>query len=470
MTDRPGPRRTGASTRSGAPARSGPSTRARTAGPRVPALPPLPGDSLALQLSVAAEAVARVRVGQALNDGLASLWQAHPELPPASRSAVQDIVFGSLRDYGRAEAFLARLLRQPLTAEVVDGLLRVALYRLETRPDASHTIVDQAVEAAARMAGGNFKGLVNGVLRSALRDWKTLVAAADAQDESRWRHPAWWLRALRKHYPQDWQAIAEANNSHPAMSLRVNRRRWTLAEARAALDAAGHTSSVLGERNPWGLRLDEPMPVASLPGFAEGKVSVQDWGAQQAGLLLGVANGMRVLDACAAPGGKTSHILELADVDLLALDAEPARAQRVTQQLDRLGLSATVKAADARRPADWWDGKPFDRILADVPCSASGVVRRHPDIKWLRRSEDVARFATLQTEILEALWPTLARGGKLLYLTCSMFPDENGLQVQRFAARHPDCKRAPMPDGALERQWLPGTGHDGFYFALLEKT
>lgn len=431
------------------------------------ALPPLPVDSLAYALTAAAEAVADVLAGYALNDGFAALWRRHPGLDAGGRGAVQDLVFGTLRDYGRAELMLGRLLQQPLTEPTIDALLRVALHRLEARPDTAHTVVDQAVEAAARIARGGLKGLTNGVLRNALRQWEMLVAACERDEQARYRHPEWWIRALRKTWPQTWEAALLAGNLHPPMNLRINRRRSDAAAFRAELSAAGIAHRVLDD---YALQLETPLPVSALPGYAEGRVSVQDWGAQQAAGLLDLRDGQRVLDACAAPGGKTAHMLELATVELLALDVDAQRAARVESQLQRLGLSAQVKTADCRRVADWWDGRPFDRILADVPCSASGVARRHPDIKWLRRQGDIGNFATVQREILDALWPTLAPGGKMLYLTCSVFSEENSLQVARFAARHEDCRRLAFADGSVERQWLPDRDHDGFYFALLEKT
>ncbi|GAB4062027.1 16S rRNA (cytosine(967)-C(5))-methyltransferase RsmB [Uliginosibacterium sediminicola] len=434
--------------------------------PRPPALPPLPADSLAMALTVAADALAHVRKGHALNDGLAALWQHYPDLPPATRGAAQDLIFGTLRDYGRGERMLRSLLQQPLTEPTIDGLLRVALHRLETRPDTAHTLVDQAVEAAARIARGGLKSLTNGVLRNALRQWDQLVVQCNADEEASLRHPRWWIAAVRRNHPEHWREILAAASSHPPMSLRINPRRTTPDAARSQLEAAGHSLRALGSH---AFMLDKPIPVASLPGYAEGLLSVQDWGAQQAAQLLDLQDGQRVLDACAAPGGKTAHMLELADIQLTALDADPQRTQRVAAQLSRLGLSAQLKAVDCRATASWWDGQAFDRILADVPCSASGVVRRHPDIKWLREQDDVARFATLQAQILDALWPTLAVGGKMLYVTCSVFAEENSLQVARFAARHADCQRLAFADGVPEKRWLPGPDHDGFYFALLQK-
>ncbi|MDQ7990246.1 MAG: 16S rRNA (cytosine(967)-C(5))-methyltransferase RsmB [Candidatus Dactylopiibacterium sp.] len=445
-----------------------PPRKPRAQTPRRPAPPPpLPAGSLAQALLVASDGLAAVLKGYALNDGLQGLWHAHPDLSAATRGAVQDLLYGTLRDHGRGTTLLANLVERPLAEPRVQALLLLALHRLEARPDTAHTVVDQAVEAAAQLAGGRFKALVNGVLRSALRQWDTLMQRCAATPAAHWRHPEWWIAAAQRQHPEHWQAWLAGNNQHPPMSLRINPRRATASDAQAALAAAGIGFSVLG---PLALQLDAPCPVASLPGFAEGQLSVQDWGAQQAAALLDLAAGQRVLDACAAPGGKTAHLLETAAIDLLALELEAPRTQRVRDNLARLGLEAEVRTADCRRPADWWDGRPFDRILADVPCSASGVARRHPDIKWLRREEDIAGFATIQAEILAALWQVLAPGGKMLYLTCSVFAEENGRQVARFAARHKDCRRIPLPDGALERQWLPDAQHDGFYFALLEKT
>ena len=445
-------------------------TNQRTTPPRHrpdAAASPLPAGSLGEALSVASDALKAVLEGFALNDGLAGLWQAYPELSPATRGAVQDLLYGTLRDFGRGQAILARLLKTPLAETRITALLLVALHRLEVRPDTAHTVVDQTVEAASRLAGGGFKGLVNGVLRNALRTWPQIVAALDEQEVSRWRHPAWWIASVRRNWPQDWPSILGANNAHPPMSLRINRLRGSAVAYRSTLESAGMAFEDLDE---YALRLMAPCPVAQLPGYSEGLVTVQDWGAQQAAALLDLHDGQRVLDACAAPGGKTGAIAESAKVELLALELEPARAQRVRDTLVRLGLSAEVRTVDCRDTEAWWDGRPFDRILADVPCSASGVARRHPDIKWLRRPEDVVRFATIQAEILEALWITLAPGGKMLYLTCSLFPEENSAQLAGFAARHRDCVRAPFPDGSIERQLLPSSQHDGFYFALLEKT
>jgi 16S rRNA (cytosine967-C5)-methyltransferase len=321
-------------------------------------------------------------------------------------------------------------------------------------------VVDQAVAAAGELANGSFRGLVNGVLRNYLRQRDVLQTAMAGDEEATQNHPRWWLARLRRAYPETWREIVAIGNSQPPMSLRVNLRRVSLTDYAARLQDLG-----LLARHVEGaaLILKKPLPVDTLPGFAEGLVSVQDAGAQRATDILGPVAGQRVLDACAAPGGKTGHLLEAADIDLLALDIDGSRALRVEQNLRRLGLVASVRVADCRNLEQWWDGQPFDAILADVPCSASGVVRRHPDIKSLRRESDIRSFMRIQSDILDKLWPTLKPGGKLLYATCSVFPEENSAQIDAFLFRQPAAQRL------TEERLLPHDEHDGFFYALLRK-
>lgn len=422
----------------------------RSSPPRPPA-----ADSLAAALLGAAALVEAVAAGHSL---------AEVE-PPQLAPAVRDLAYGTLRECGRGDFFLACLLERPLASAAVAALLRVALQRLEARPDDAHTIVDQTVTAAGTLAGGRLRGLANGLLRSFLRRRDELLARADADAAARWRHPAWWLERLQRDHPDDWRDIAEAGNQRPPMGLRVNRRRADADALLAELAAQGIDGRRFGDA---GILLDRARPSQRLPGFAEGRLSVQDLGAQRAAELLDLADGQAVLDACAGPGGKSAHILERATVALTALDLTAARAQRVADNLARLGLAARVLSADCRAIDSWWDGSAFDRILADVPCSASGVARRHPDSKWLRRDADIDRFAAEQGSILDALWRVLAPGGKLLYATCSVFAEENQRQVDRFEARHADCRRLPVAGGA-DLRLLPRPEHDGFYYALVEK-
>ncbi len=422
-------------------------------------------DSLAFALHLASGTIAEVIAGHSLNEALARCWREQPELSAAARGAVQDLAYGALRRHGRGDFFLSRLMDKPLGEARIRALLLAALFRLEARPEDAHTTVDQAVEAAGAIARGKYKALANAVLRNFLRRREALAGEAANDEVAHWQHPHWWIARIRQAYPADWPAILAAGNAHPPMTLRVNRRRIAPEAYLARLAEAGIAARPLGGE---ALRLERAVPVERLPGFAAGLCSVQDAGAQRAGALLDLRDGMHVLDACAAPGGKTAHMLELADVELLALDADAGRALRIGENLFRLGLLARVKVADCRDPDAWWDGRDFDRILADVPCSASGVVRRHPDSKWLRREADLARFARGQAGILDALWRVLAPGGKLLYATCSLFPEENGRQVAAFAARQEDCMRLPVASAA-ELQLLPTEGHDGFFYALLQK-
>jgi len=377
-----------------------------------------------------------------------------------------DLAYGTLRRYGRVQRIVTELSRRPSSDPLLDALLWCCLYALESERYAEYTVVDQAVRASGLLQKWAAKGYVNAVLRSFLRDRATLERRIAEDPEARYQHPRWWIETLRSAYPSQWQQVLAAGNSHPPMALRVNRRRAALHEYETRLSSAG-----LAARRTAGdaLLLEQPMPVERLPGFAAGEVSVQDAAAQQAAFCLDLAAGQRVLDACAAPGGKAAHILELADVQLTALDADPARAERVKLNFERLGLDARVAAADCSVKEQWWDGVAFDRILADVPCSASGVVRRHPDIKWLRRASDLAAFAARQGSLLDALWQVLRPGGKLLYVTCSVFPQENEAVFGAFIARASNARRAALP-GGRQAQWLPSAEHDGFYFALLEKS
>ncbi len=412
---------------------------------------------------LAAEALEEVVSGAALHQVLP---QRLPRLEtPGERGALQDIVYGSLRQLGRLDAWLEALLERPLTDPQLGWLLRVALYQLAYTRAPAHAVVHNAVTAAGE---GWRRGLANAVLRNFQRRRAELETLADAQLRSRWSHPLWWIEQLQVEHPQQWQTILEASQQHPPFTLRINRRR---ADVEGYLQRLSENDMPARPTGDDVVTLDKAVPVHSLPGFDQGEVSVQDAGAQWAARLLDAQPGERVLDACAAPGGKTCHILERADVALTALDIDTARLARVQENLDRLQLQATLIAGDASHPETWWDGLPFDRILADVPCSASGVVRRNPDIKWLRRPDDIARFAGQQAQMIDALWGLLAPGGTLLYATCSLFNEENEGQVQAFLARHVlDAERCPLPEPVSDGSLLPHAEHDGFFYALLRKT
>jgi len=414
---------------------------------------------LSAALTLAGTAIAGVMAGRSLADALTAA-------PAATRPAAMDLAYGAVRHLARYRFFLERLLARADTDADILGVLLAALHALHTRPQAGHMVVDQAVNAVAAMRHGAAKGLVNAVLRNFLRQRDALNTAADSDLTARYNYPAWWIAQLQAAYPEQWEAIVTAGNEHPPLTLRVNRRRIDRADYMEKLVRAGMNARTLGDD---AVMLEQAVAVERLPGFAEGLVSVQDFGAQLAAPMLDAQAGMRVLDACAAPGGKTGHLLELADLVLTAIDIDQARLARVSQNLVRLGLDAKLVAADcgdADAARAWWDGEPFDRILLDAPCSASGVVRRHPDGKWLRRESDLASFAATQSRILEALWRMLGRGGKLLYATCSVFPDENAGRIAAFVETHRDACLLSNPNNG---QLLPDRDHDGFFYALLGK-
>ena len=417
--------------------------------------------ALAELLRDAAQRVARVAAGHSLAEVSreASLGEG------TRRAALLDLTHGTLRRFGRVQEIVRLLSHKPTSDASLAALLWCAVYAFESGRYGDHVVVDQAVRACGLLELWPAKGYVNGVLRRYARERDAIEARLGAEPESRWQHPAWWVEAVRAAHPLAWQAVLEAGNSHPPMALRVNRRRTTPDLYGARLAQAG----LEAQPAPYGaLRLGKPVPVARLPGFAEGEVSVQDAGAQRAAQLLAPSDGQAVLDACAAPGGKGAHLLESADVALTALEVEPERCAMLHAGLERLRLQAKVMVADCTRLDDWWDGRPFDRILADVPCTASGVVRRHPDLKWLRRAGDLGGFAVRQEQMLAALWRVLAPGGKLLYATCSVFAHENEGVVLGFLGRERGARRLELPDGG-PAQLLPGPAHDGFYYALLEK-
>lgn len=423
------------------------------------------------QMLAVAQVTAGIRAGRSGADLM-------PQVPEALRPGVQALAFHVWRNLGRALALRA-LLAHRIPAAPVDTLLCSALALLWDQPRCpydSHTLVNQTVEAAKRNpVTFRHASFINGCLRRFMREQDALIAATQSDPSARWNHPLWWIQRLQRNHPCNWEAILQAANEHPPMVLRVNLRKTTPVHYQARLTSSGIGATLL----PSGaIRLERACPVAQLPGFEHGWVSVQDAAAQLAApLLLQHVTGRRVLDACAAPGGKTAHLLELRDLDVTALEIDPVRLARIEETLGRLGLQANIKRADAAQPDAWWDGVAFDAILLDAPCSASGIVRRHPDVRWLRRESDIGQLAHLQRKLLDTLWPLLRPGGHLLYCTCSVFTEEGEEQVQAFLAHNTDAVLLPSPGHLLpghgnKSQGLPdnvGCDYDGFYYALLEK-
>jgi 16S rRNA (cytosine967-C5)-methyltransferase len=440
---------------------------------------PVPSTQVPLwrQLQGAASLLMAVRDGQSMTPAL-------EDVDAALRPGVQSLGFHALRWLGRAEALRQQLARRPPPPEA-DALLCVALALIWTDEDApytAHTLVDQAVEAAKRSEGTHHQAsFINGCLRRFLRERDALVALTEASPQAVWNHPQWWIDRVRKDHPAHWQAILRANNSRAPLILRINERKTNQAQYLRALAAINIIASPVGEQ---GVILAAARPVSALPGFAEGHFSVQDAAAQLAaplllqGLAAGATDGrLNILDACAAPGGKTAHLLELADCAVTALDIDAKRCGRIVQNLQRLGLQADIKVGDAGAPDSWWDGQLYDGILLDAPCTASGIVRRHPDVRWLRRPTDIAQLAGIQAHLLDTLWPLLRPGGRLLYCTCSVFSAECDIQIQTFVAHHTDALLMPSPGHLLPQVSAVATvfpdnllrEHDGFYYALLEK-
>lgn len=420
---------------------------------------------------IAANAVSQVLSGRNLTLALPDAQKQFANAMPQQRGAAADLSYGTLRYYGELEIYLNQLLEKPLSDGRVHALLLVALYQLLHDRADDFTIVNQAVKAASYAKPKWAKGLVNGVLRNFLRQQETLKEKLKTNEVVQYSYPTWWINKVKVQYPHHWHEMLKTGNQHPPMTLRVNQKKITTKEYVQLLSRQDIPATQVGN---YAVMLNYPLPVEKIPGFTDGVVSVQDLGAQLVPSVLDLQDGMRVLDACCAPGGKTGHILETSAVQLTALDNDETRLARVQSNLSRLGLTAELKVGDA---AVWGAEHVFDRILADVPCSASGIVRRHVDIKWLRRDTDIVSFVQQQSAILLNLWQLLAKGGKLLYVTCSIFNEENQLQIDRFLETHEDAVQIPLDFDLLQQkslmcingQLVPSAQHDGLFYALLQK-
>ncbi|EZH79709.1 16S rRNA methyltransferase [Ectopseudomonas composti] len=426
--------------------------------------------------------LAAARALTAVLSGKASLGSSLPpqldKVEHHDRALAQDLAFGAARWQPRLQLLAEKLLEKPFKAadKDVEALLLIGLYQLLHSRIPEHAAIGETVGCAAALKKPWAKGLLNAVLRRAQREHEGLYAELERDPVLHTAHPRWLQKQLKAFWPEHWQAICAANNAHPPLILRVNRRHGSRDAYLEELRSAGLAAEPCTFSRD-GVRLLQPCDVTSLPGFKEGRVSVQDEAAQLAADLLELAPGQRVLDACAAPGGKTCHLLEVEPAlgEVVAVDLEAKRLARVRENLERLRLEATLIAADGRDTGAWWDGRPFQRILLDAPCSATGVIRRHPDIKLTRKPEDIPALAQLQGELLDALWPTLAPGGILLYATCSVLPTENSETIAAFLARTSDAQEVAIAgefglQPAHGRQLLPQLdGHDGFYYAKLFK-
>ncbi|PRC93315.1 16S rRNA (cytosine(967)-C(5))-methyltransferase RsmB [Solimicrobium silvestre] len=428
----------------------------------------LKSDSLSYSLIGASQAISLVLNGLALPQALSKIFTSS-NVAPANRGAIQDLSYRTMRQVGRVDALISAMTTKAPEPALLYSLLCCCLALIveedkSVHPYAEFTVVDQAVNAAAAHPDiAHAKNMVNALLRRFLRERKELLDTVMKLPPARWNYPQWWIDSCKTAYPNDWQAILTAGNLTPPLTLRINQHKTSMSTYLSLLQENGMPAKSIGD---FAVRLEQALPVQQIPGFMDGLVSVQDAAAQLAAPLLDLQDGMRVLDACAAPGGKTGHLLETANINLLALDSDPKRVTRITENLDRLQLKAKLIVGDATK-TDWWDGQQFDRVIADLPCTASGIVRRHPDIRWLRRKVDSAQLATLSARILDNLWMMTKPNGKLLLVTCSVWPQESEAQAAAFAHRH-QAKRLTAP-GQMLPTATADSDHDGLFYALFQK-
>lgn len=419
---------------------------------------------------IAADCVSEVIKGHNLNHVFDRHFDHHSHITPQQKSIAIFLAYGAIRFLGENQFFIRKLINKKITNKKIEALLCVALFQLNHDQSNDFTIVNEAVEAAKFINKSWAGSFVNGVLRNFIRQKDNLKSELKNDEEAFYSYPLWWIRLIKEAYNKDWESILLNGNKHPPLTLRINVRKINLKQYEEKLKSESIKYRVLGDI---ALELTQPIPVEKIPGFIEGEVSVQDFGAQLAAKLLDLKDGQVCLDACSAPGGKTGHMLEIADIELVSIDQQKERLYKVKENLERLQLHAHLKCADLLAIKSWWNDKLFDRILLDTPCSASGVVRRHVDIKWLRRPRDIEMFAKQQKIMLQAMWQLLKKGGKLLYATCSIFPDENQRVIDDFIKEHSDAKEVKWSVDSkyskYENQLIPSENHDGFFYALFEK-
>ena len=419
---------------------------------------------------IAADCVSEVIKGHNLNQVFERRFEHHQNITPQQKSVAIFLAYGAIRFLGENQFFIQQLIDKKITNKKIEALLCVALFQLNHDQSTDFTVVNEAVEAAKLINKSWAGSFVNGVLRNFIRQKENLQTELKNNEEAFYSYPVWWINLIKQNYPKDWESILLNGNKHPPLTLRINKRKTNLKQYEEKLKSEEISYRVLGNA---ALELAQPSPVEKIPGFMDGEVSIQDFGAQLAAKLLDLQDGQICLDACSAPGGKTGHMLEIADIELVSIDQQKDRLYKVKENLERLHLHADLKCADLTAVNTWWNEKLFDRILLDAPCSASGVVRRHVDIKWLRRPRDIEMFAKQQEAMLEAMWQLLKKGGKLLYATCSIFHDENQKVINHFIKEHADAKEVKWSVDSeyskYENQLIPSENHDGFFYALLEK-
>lgn len=419
---------------------------------------------------IAADCVSEVIKGHNLNQVFERHFDHHSHINLQQKSIAIFLAYGAIRFLGEHQFFIRKLINKKITNKKIEALLCVALFQLNHDQSTEFTVVNEAVKAAKFINKSWAGSFVNGVLRNFIRQKDNLKSELKNDDEAFYSYPLWWIKLIKQEYNKDWESILLSGNKHPPLTLRINIRKINLKQYEEKLKSESIEYRILGDI---ALELTQPIPVEKIPGFIDGEVSVQDFGAQLAAKLLDLKDGQVCLDACSAPGGKTGHMLEMADIELVSIDQEKDRLYKVKENLERLQLHAHLKCSDLTATKSWWNEKLFDRILLDAPCSASGVVRRHVDIKWLRRPRDIDMFAKQQKIMLQAMWQLLKKGGKLLYATCSIFPDENQRVIDDFIKEHSDAKEVKWSVDSkyskYENQLIPSENHDGFFYALFEK-
>ena len=419
---------------------------------------------------IAADCVSEVIKGHNLNQVFERRFEHHQNITPQQKSVAIFLAYGAIRFLGENQFFIQQLINKKIANKKIEALLCVALFQLNHDQSTDFTVVNEAVEAAKLINKSWAGSFVNGVLRNFIRQKENLQTELKNNEEAFYSYPVWWINLIKQNYPKDWESILLNGNKHPPLTLRINKRKTNLKQYEEKLKSEEISYRVLGNA---ALELAQPSSVEKIPGFMDGEVSIQDFGAQLAAKLLDLQDGQICLDACSAPGGKTGHMLEIADIELVSVDQQKDRLYKVKENLERLHLHAYLKCADLTAVNTWWNEKLFDRILLDAPCSASGVVRRHVDIKWLRRPRDIEKFTKQQEAMLEAMWQLLKKGGKLLYATCSIFHDENQKVINHFIKEHADAKEVKWSVDSeyskYENQLIPSENHDGFFYALLEK-
>ena len=419
---------------------------------------------------IATDCVLELLKGHNLNHVFERHFDHHIHITPQQKSIAIYLAYGAVRFLGESQFFIQQLITRKITNKKIEALLCVALFQLNHDQSTEFTVVNEAVEAGKFINKAWAGSFVNGVLRNFIRQKETLRNVLKKNQEAFYSYPLWWIKLVQKEYPEIWESILLNGNKHPPLTLRINKRKTNLKLYEEKLKAEVIPYKILGDV---ALELTQPTPVEKIPGFNEGEVSIQDFGAQIAINLLDLKDGQLCLDACCAPGGKTGHMLEIADIKLVSIDHQKERLHKVKENLERLHLNAHLKCADVTQVKTWWNEKLFDRILLDAPCSSSGVVRRHVDIKWLRRSRDIEMFSGQQKLMLLAMWQVLKKGGKLLYATCSIFPDENQKVIDSFIKEQIDAKEVKWTAGVEYKKYgnqlIPSKNHDGFFYALLEK-